>query len=493
MFKKHYALLLILIVTYTNVIAKKAHSTNVKSISQLKENSTIQAKLLENFPLLKHSLKLNLNTTLNVQKKLINSKLDYALFEAKVLNEWIPEQKMVYEYNEDEKVSRFQYSWDENYGSWMLNWESIIINENNEEIIQISENLGDSFEATERKINTYSVDPNSTINLLQTTVEQLYSEGEWVNKTKTDFYYDDFNKLESSIEYEFENNLWEKSTRTELLEVNGDVVEIEYVPVADSWLPVHRITYKSTSINELVTIISESLDLIELWGISSFASLMPELSEEYYDGENWQIIAKQSKINQYDEQTGKLLKSKIISETFEGEEPETMSTIDVSYNSNLQPESATLYVMDEEGDMIKFSTDYFTYNSTGNVNEINRTFDFGNGFFVNLRVSVFYNDLTSIDNLNNADLIPNEISLLKAFPNPFNPTTKISFELKNTAFVKIDVFDVTGKSIANISNEMKSAGKHNFELNANNLSSGKYFVRIHANNSVQTINITLIK
>ncbi|MCP5061594.1 MAG: T9SS type A sorting domain-containing protein, partial [Ignavibacteriae bacterium] len=66
------------------------------------------------------------------------------------------------------------------------------------------------------------------------------------------------------------------------------------------------------------------------------------------------------------------------------------------------------------------------------------------------------------------------------YPNPFNPTTTIHYQLPEEANVSIKVFDILGKQIAELVNREKGIGKHNVMFNSSNLSAGLYFYTIEA-------------
>ena len=82
---------------------------------------------------------------------------------------------------------------------------------------------------------------------------------------------------------------------------------------------------------------------------------------------------------------------------------------------------------------------------------------------------------------------------LDNYPNPFNPVTKISFEVPTQGLVTLKVYDLTGKEVANLVNEVKPAGSYNIEFNGVNLSSGIYLYRLTTGNTVITNKMTLIK
>lgn len=85
-----------------------------------------------------------------------------------------------------------------------------------------------------------------------------------------------------------------------------------------------------------------------------------------------------------------------------------------------------------------------------------------------------------------AAAIPEEFKLYQNFPNPFNPTTVISFQLPVISNVTIKVFDVLGNEVATLVDEEKSAGIHQVNFNFKGLSSGIYFYRIKSGNYSET-------
>ncbi|MBK7254404.1 MAG: SBBP repeat-containing protein [Ignavibacteria bacterium] len=79
------------------------------------------------------------------------------------------------------------------------------------------------------------------------------------------------------------------------------------------------------------------------------------------------------------------------------------------------------------------------------------------------------------------------------YPNPFNPSTKISYELRVTNYVSLKVYDVLGNEIAILVKEKQNAGRYSVNFNGANLSSGIYFYRFESNGIVLTGRMLLIK
>lgn len=78
---------------------------------------------------------------------------------------------------------------------------------------------------------------------------------------------------------------------------------------------------------------------------------------------------------------------------------------------------------------------------------------------------------------NNISTVPAGFSLSQNFPNPFNPSTKIKFSVKENSFVSLKIFSIEGKEIANVVNDNRDGGDYevNFDANKYGLSSGTYF------------------
>ena len=89
--------------------------------------------------------------------------------------------------------------------------------------------------------------------------------------------------------------------------------------------------------------------------------------------------------------------------------------------------------------------------------------------------------------------MPEEIMIDAAYPNPFNPVTHISFGIDRDSYVQVKIYDIIGKEIATLANGTYLSGYHNLTWNADNFASGMYFVRLEANNYVQTQKLLLLK
>ncbi len=91
--------------------------------------------------------------------------------------------------------------------------------------------------------------------------------------------------------------------------------------------------------------------------------------------------------------------------------------------------------------------------------------------------------------------IPAEFKLEQNYPNPFNPETVINYQVSVNSQVSLKVFDILGREVATLVNEIKRPGNYNVKLSTENsqLTSGVYFYTLTAGNYFETKKMTLIK
>ncbi len=91
--------------------------------------------------------------------------------------------------------------------------------------------------------------------------------------------------------------------------------------------------------------------------------------------------------------------------------------------------------------------------------------------------------------------LPHEYNLFQNYPNPFNPTTRIRYSVKNTQLVQIRLFDLLGREIKSLVNEIKSPGNYEIELDANllGLSTGVYVYQMKAGEFIGTRKLIYLK
>ena len=105
-------------------------------------------------------------------------------------------------------------------------------------------------------------------------------------------------------------------------------------------------------------------------------------------------------------------------------------------------------------------------------------------------LKIFHFNPTGIDN---GGLLPNSFALSQSYPNPFNASATIKYDLPKASDVSIEIFDILGRKIETLVSEKQSAGKHSIIWNAKDATSGVYFYKIKAGEYSETKRCLLLK
>jgi uncharacterized delta-60 repeat protein len=106
-------------------------------------------------------------------------------------------------------------------------------------------------------------------------------------------------------------------------------------------------------------------------------------------------------------------------------------------------------------------------------------------------LTIKYEQLTSVKPVNTA--VPLYYKLYQNYPNPFNPSTKIKFDIPAKEHVKLVVYDMLGRELSVLVNEILQAGTYETEWNSGRISSGIYFVKLVSGSYMNNIKMILIK
>ncbi len=114
-----------------------------------------------------------------------------------------------------------------------------------------------------------------------------------------------------------------------------------------------------------------------------------------------------------------------------------------------------------------------------------------NGQFAAMRLQVLVGP--EIVSTEDEPELPTRIGLAQNYPNPFNPSTTIRYQLPNAADVRLVVYDVLGREIAELVNETVPSGRHEVELDATGWPSGLYVYSLSAGDTRLTRNMVLLR
>jgi hypothetical protein len=96
--------------------------------------------------------------------------------------------------------------------------------------------------------------------------------------------------------------------------------------------------------------------------------------------------------------------------------------------------------------------------------------------------------LVQVDNVQ-----PYSFQLYQNFPNPFNPSTHIEYQLPHQGFVSLRIYDMLGREVTTLVNEEKAAGTYSLYWNALQYSSGVYFAVLECHNNISAMRMLLLK
>lgn len=104
---------------------------------------------------------------------------------------------------------------------------------------------------------------------------------------------------------------------------------------------------------------------------------------------------------------------------------------------------------------------------------------------------IFNNGAVGINQISSE--IPDSYFLDQNFPNPFNPSTVIRYSLTENRHARLKIFDLNGREVANLVNEIQNPGTYEVEWNAEGFPSGVYFYRLEAGDFKQSKRMLLLK
>ena len=150
-----------------------------------------------------------------------------------------------------------------------------------------------------------------------------------------------------------------------------------------------------------------------------------------------------------------------------------------------------LYQNWKESNWVDGYKETYTYDENNNLIKEFSQFWFSSGWRDDDRTTYIYIPVTGVE-LDNNEIITYKLS--NNYPNPFNPTTMISYSIPTLGNVELKVFDVLGREVATLLNKDQQAGNYNVQFDAgHNLTSGIYFYILSAGTFSQSRKMILIK
>jgi len=360
-----------------------------------------------------------------------------------------------------------------------------------------------------RDFNTYD-ENNNMIERLR----QLWDGSNWVNHYFRKYIYNEQNKIIEEIEQQWDVSFWVNLGRTAYTyDTNYSMVEkLQQVWDGYDWESFGRRIYTYSS-NILIEEIYQNYIMSGWEDFSRYLytyDIDNNLSEWIYqlsNGPTWGNLERT--IYQYD-QNNYLTQEVYFVANYTGWEVRAITTYeyDIQYNltsmeiwgiswsivetntydiNNLLIEKEIVY---NDSGVIQQFKHLYSYDSNNNLIEDLRQ-DYDGSNWINYSRCIYNYIPTNVKESN--DQIFNQYLLYNNYPNPFNPTTIIKYQIPKHSLVSLTVYDVLGNEVALLLNEEKPQGVYEIKFDAVGLSSGLYFYRLQSADFVETKKMILIK
>jgi hypothetical protein len=157
---------------------------------------------------------------------------------------------------------------------------------------------------------------------------------------------------------------------------------------------------------------------------------------------------------------------------------------EIERSVNDQNNFVTIGFVDGEGNSTEIN--YYSFTDVPQLSGVNQ-------IYYRLKQVDFDGTYRYSDIINVSYDVPAEFVLDQNFPNPFNPSTRISYFVPEESFVSIKIYDFLGREVTTLVNETKSTGSYEITFDASNLPSGTYFYTLIADNYSATKKMILLK
>ncbi|SMO52832.1 Por secretion system C-terminal sorting domain-containing protein [Gracilimonas mengyeensis] len=333
----------------------------------------------------------------------------------------------------------------------------------------------------------YSYSYNNEV--LAEVVYEEWVDGKWVIGYKDTFTITNGQISEGIIYYWVDDTEdWEAMERYSMEETNDTLIYTTQVRwETEEWENYERDMYPGLTVQGLLDYVFSFNATLHLSAILIY-NQFPDYIYQEWDGEKWLNIEQQYSTLYHS--SNQLLETKYINTvTWEEGEPVPSTSLVHYYNEKENPDSTVLNINNGWGENQEWSVymrENYTYSQEGLMDEINVSF----GSLIAYQYKFEWNGV-SVSNENPEK--PTTFKLNNAYPNPFNPTTNISYSVAQPGYVKLMVYDMLGRYITTLVNGMQSSGDHTVQFNAAGLSSGMYIVRMEAPGYIKTQKMTLLK
>jgi hypothetical protein len=324
--------------------------------------------------------------------------------------------------------------------------------------------------------------------LLTNDISKSWSDNAWVNNMKTSYTYEGNLKMSAESE-NWENETWVPYIKSQwTYNENNRVTNIfDQLWMNDQWVNISQTTYTFDGDNCIELLMQD-------WVNDAWETTHKTTYE--YDGEGNNTVSisetlimgisiKSKEISTYSQG----LRTFVLRQNLSGTDWVDASRATYSYNAN----GLEIEFVGEEwtgAEWVYTMQGLYAYDANGNNTEV-LTKNWNGSEWVNfMKLTYNYQSVTDVED---NDITVKDFKLFNNYPNPFNPSTEIKFEIENSDFVELKIFDVLGNLVKTLVNQELASGTYVYNFDARELTSGIYFYRLLSGNFISTKKMTLTK
>jgi len=478
------------------------------AVAQESSRSTIQE--LPEHPVFKHLAHLEKSIA---RKNVINSKINdnqLVRVEQQLWNEnnWIPYSKTENVFELGRRVESTGYFKPDLTGDWVINSKEFYTYVDGMLTRVLLQGITDGVIVAE-DLTTVDIQINGGVTTLVTT-EQYRNEGmqEWGNLERSAIRSEN-GKITGGSYYEWYDDAWEEYERFTLEELNGDLVEITtyYDSFNEKWINDRQVIYPNLTIEELYDRVMEFTSQVDNGTLLFLVTLLPDFTEFQWmdEGESgsWLPVERQLTESSSELEFGATSAATTSIQTYDDTVSQwiTIFSALVGYSDDLRPTGMSFYSLSDDSETVelqKIFSEEYQYNDNNLLAYILK-YGSWDDFVFSKSISVEHASARSVLTWGdlNTSVAPGESAvsfrLNQAYPNPFNPSTVVPFQIGAASVVKIQVFDMLGRNVTTLVDDVMPAGNHTVRFDGSDLSSGVYLIRMIAPGLQQTRSVTLIK
>src|SRR6056297_1167774 len=474
-------------------------------------HNSLKSPVLPDHPLVKTMKLLNGGTNQTTAFKSANENFQLNEIESQIWseNEWMPYLRVENIYEAGKRTERLEYFLTQPGAGWELSTKFLYTYENNNISSFTIQTIAEG-EPIPQERTLYSYQEAEGNTFLQVLEYQVWSatEDSWVNEDRSRVIIE--NGVFSEVYYEiWMDGQWELYERYYYEESGSNLIETTqmYDATLEDWLNYEQYIYSDISLSELYDTLVEFIDFIEDGRSFLVLEILPDyVSYEWDDAEEgWIALDRQITEVSSNLKNGATTANSITLQNYDEvlEDWVVFTEYILGYAENGSPVNFSLYesddIFDEElGNVILNYSEDYNYDENNLLESILQYENlFGDSFKqvndelpVVGRVLLTWGDVTtSVEPVTN----PVSFRLNQAYPNPFNPSTVVPFQIGAASVVKIQVFDMLGRNVTTLVDDVMPAGNHTVRFDGSDLSSGVYLIRMIAPGLQQTRSVTLIK